>query len=693
MSPATAQRTRDLTRRLAEAEATIEALLSGQIDAVVDSTSRTPVLLAKAQGALRESEQRYHTERDRAQRYLDTAQVILLALDLEGRITLVNRHACLVLGWTEEELLGRNFIETCVPAAMRQDAMTRLRGVLSGPDSSVVHSRIVTKSGKERIIEWRIMLQRDEQGQVLGTLSSGTDITDRDQAVEALQAAEERMRFALEASGIGIWDVDYTTGAVRWSAILEAQYGLKPGTFGGTFAEFAECIHPDDRASILGIIDSAAKSGADFSFEHRCVWADGTVRWLSGAGRIQLGPDGTPLRGSGISQDITERHSLAGLYQQSQKMEAVGRLAGGIAHDFNNILSVILTCGEFLLQDLKPLDPARADAEEICKAGKRAAALTTQLLMFSRQQVLAPKVLELAALTTSMEGMLRRVIGEDVELTLLHDEQRGRIRADPGSIEQVIMNLVVNARDVMPTGGRLTIETQTEMLDENFVGLKQAGGRPGRHVVLCVSDTGTGMDQATQARIFEPFFTTKAVGEGTGLGLSTVFGIVQQSHGVIRVRSEVGKGTTFSIYLPQVEAEADTTRAKPPAVATRGTETILLVEDEDQVRAVARTILQRQGYRVIEMRSPAEALLYCQSRPEPIQLLLTDVVMPQMSGPELARRVADLLPNARVLFMTGYTDDSAVRHGVLQSDIAFLQKPLTFDSLTRKVREVLDADA
>jgi PAS domain S-box-containing protein len=382
--------------------------------------------------------------------------------------------------------------------------------------------------------------------------------------------------------------------------------------------------------------------------------------------------------------------ALESQLRQAQKMEAVGRLAGGIAHDFNNILSVILTSSELLLEDLKAWDPSRADAESIFMAGTRAAALTRQLLMFSRQQVLAPKVLDLAAVTASMEDMLGRVLGEDVELILRDDHTHGRVRIDPGSIEQVIMNLAVNARDAMPTGGKLTIETGTEIIDETFLNHRQLGATLGRHVVLSVTDTGTGMDAATQARIFEPFFTTKEVGKGTGLGLSTAFGIVQQSNGVIRVESKCGSGTTFKIYLPHIDAAPDP-QVNLPKAGLRGTETVLLVEDEHQVRAAARTILERYGYEVIEMASAPEALEYCQGSPETLHLLLTDVVMPRMSGPELARHLIDLFPDLRVLCMSGYIDDAISRHGLVEADIAFLQKPFTSESLTRKVREVLDA--
>ncbi len=375
--------------------------------------------------------------------------------------------------------------------------------------------------------------------------------------------------------------------------------------------------------------------------------------------------------------------------RHAQKMEAVGRLAGGVAHDFNNILSVILSYSDFVLAELKPGDPLRDDMEQIRTASSRAADLTRQLLMFSRQQVLEPKILDLNDVLAGMNRMLRRLVGEDVEVTTAASASLGKVRVDPGSIEQVIMNLVVNARDAMPTGGRITIETANVNFDEPYA-RDHLGVKPGPYVLLAVSDTGIGMDRVTQARIFEPFFTTKPKGKGTGLGLSTVFGIVQQSGGSVWVYSEPHKGATFKIYLPLVNGTEAQTRPNNAPATLRGSETILLVEDEDQVRAVALGILKRQGYRVIEARNAADALLKCEKHSGVIDLLLSDVVMPQMSGPELARRLAPIRVEMKILCMSGYTDDAVVRHGALEAGIAFIQKPFTPDTLTRKVREVLD---
>jgi two-component system cell cycle sensor histidine kinase/response regulator CckA len=377
--------------------------------------------------------------------------------------------------------------------------------------------------------------------------------------------------------------------------------------------------------------------------------------------------------------------------RQAQKMEAIGRLAGGVAHDFNNILSVILCYSEMVADGLAPDDPLRADVEQIAKAGVRAAALTRQLLTFSRQEVVEPKVLALDDLLASIDTMLQRVLGEDIDLVSLPGLQLGRVRADPNSIEQVIMNLALNSRDAMPTGGKLTIETSNVVLDEVHAS-EHLDVTPGRYVMLAVSDTGSGMDQETQRRIFEPFFTTKEKGKGTGLGLSTVFGIVQQCNGSIWVYSEPNHGTTFKIYLPRVDAEPEATSPSAEPAKRGGTETILLVEDEEQIRSVARLILVNLGYHVIEARNPTEALLQSASHAGAIDLLLTDIVMPQMNGLELAKRLVQDRPATKIVYMSGYTDDALGRHGAIDLGIAYLQKPITPDKLARKVRTVLDAN-
>jgi len=377
--------------------------------------------------------------------------------------------------------------------------------------------------------------------------------------------------------------------------------------------------------------------------------------------------------------------------RQSQKMEAIGTLAGGVAHDFNNLLSVILGFSEIVLEELDRADPMHKDMEQVVQAGRRAGELTRQLLAFSRKQVLQPRTVNLNEVISGMTKMLRRIIGEDIELVFRSEERLGWVLVDPGQIEQVLLNLVINARDAMPQGGKLTIETANVELDSDYTA-EHLGVEAGACVCLSVSDTGTGMDRATLARIFEPFFTTKGQAKGTGLGLSTVHGIVKQSGGHVWVYSEVGKGTSFKVYLPETERSAnEQERVTRPLPTLRGSETILLVEDDEQVRLLAATILRRHGYHVLEASSGGEALLICERHEQPIQLLVTDVVMPTMGGRELWARLAPLRPSMRVLFMSGYTDDAIVRHGVLGSEFEFVQKPLAGVPLLTKVRAVLDA--
>ena len=376
--------------------------------------------------------------------------------------------------------------------------------------------------------------------------------------------------------------------------------------------------------------------------------------------------------------------------RQSQKMEAVGRLAGGVAHDFNNILTAIIGYSELLQGKFELGDPRLNDLEEIRQAAERAASLTRQLLAFSRKQIFAPKVLNLNNLILNLDKMLRRLLSEDIKLVTIPGENLGEVMADPGQIEQVILNLAVNARDAMPRGGVITIETQNVFLDAAYA-QKYVEVQPGDYVMLAVSDTGSGLDEASRARIFEPFFTTKKLGQGTGLGLSTVHGIIKQSGGHITVYSEVGQGATFKVYLPRLRQPVQAEAAAPASYTLdRGTETILLVEDEDMVRQVARRILEMHGYTVLEAASGPDALLVSQKTPGSIHLMLTDVVMPGMSGGETAERLQAQRPELKVLFMSGHTENSIVHHGVLDPGVAFIQKPFRSERLVHQVRQMLD---
>jgi PAS domain S-box-containing protein len=555
---------------------------------------------------------------------------------------------------------------------------------------------VVSKGKLIAVIEFFMDHVHEEEERFVRLVSASCErlasIMARKGAEDALRASEARFARLSESGIIGILSGDLSGNVVEANDAYLRMVGYSREDLLGGSIRWTDLTPPELKELAGSVVAQLADRGVVPAFEIESFRKDGTrVPMLLGIAVMDY-PNIIAF-----AADLTERKRAEkallkseGQLRQAQKMEAVGRLAGGVAHDFNNLLSVILSYGELLLSELGPKDPMRADVEQIREAGMRAADLTRQLLMFSRQQVVEPKVLDVGVLLAGMDKMLRRILGEDVELVVR--SVPGRILADPSSIEQIVMNLVVNARDAMPTGGKLTIETVDVHLDESAA-REHPGVKPGPHVMLAVSDNGVGMDRETQSRIFEPFFTTKTKDKGTGLGLSTVFGIVQQSAGAISLYSEPGRGTSFKVFLPRVDAEL--TEEAPPEgdVNARGTETILLVEDEDQVRTVAGSILRRHGYVVLEAQNAGEALLICGDHASNIHLLLTDVVMPQMSGPELARRLADTRPDTRVLCMSGYTDDSIVRHGVLQAEIAYLQKPLTPRSLTRKVREVLDAPA
>jgi PAS domain S-box-containing protein len=452
-------------------------------------------------------------------------------------------------------------------------------------------------------------------------------------------------------------------------------------------------VEPARRAEFKNLLE---KQSFVQGFESEVYRKDRSSFWVSERVRAVRDEDGSLLYYEGTIEDITERNRTEEALReseerlrQSQKMEGIGQLAGGMAHDFNNILTAILGYSDLTLRRLPQDNPLRRNVEEISKAGERAASLTRQLLAFSRKQILQPEVLNLNAVVPEMDKMLRRLIGEDIDLLTILDPALGSVKADPGQIEQVILNLCVNARDAMPKGGKLTIETSNIYLSEES-SRQYVSVRPGHCVMLAVSDNGCGMDQLTQKRIFDPFFTTKGVGKGTGLGLSTVYGIVQQSEGSIWVYSEVGKGTTFKVYLPRFEEMVQEPKERPAAVQlSQDGEMVLLVEDEEMVREMTRQVLEMNGYNVLEASHGKEALLICAQHEGRIDLMVTDVVMPQMGGRELAECLAAARPETKVLFMSGYTDDAIVRHGVLHENVNFLQKPFTPDALALKVREVL----
>jgi PAS domain S-box-containing protein len=511
-----------------------------------------------------------------------------------------------------------------------------------------------------------------------------------EQEVADRRRAEARTQLALAAAMMGVWELDLAADRLHWSDSLAAIFGLSPAQAPTTIDEFAAVIHPGDRAAVTEGLARAIREQTDLVNEFRTNWPDGTVHWIAGRARVFCDDSGSPARIIGVGMDIGERKSLEEQLRQAHKMEAIGQLAGGVAHDFNNLLTVIHGYAELLLTTLNADDHRRTDVDEILRAARSAAGLTRQLLAFSRKQVLQPTLLDLNSLVVNTSRMLRRLIGENIELVTRLAPVPAAVHADAGQLEQILMNLALNARDAMPQGGHLSIETATVVLDAAYA-TQQVGVRPGPYAMLAVSDSGIGMDDQTKHRIFEPFFTTKERGRGTGLGLATVYGIVKQSGGHVWVDSEVGRGSTFKVYLPRAEEGAFVERSTIEAgAAPTGSETVLLVEDEQAVRLLCRVLLERAGYQVLDAANPRQAEDLFRDHADRIDLLVTDVIMPGSSGPSLFARLSPARPALRVLYMSGYADNAVVQPAGHPSDVQFLQKPFTADGLLCKVREALD---
>jgi PAS domain S-box-containing protein len=620
---------------------------------------------------------------------LDAAPDAILTVNPDGRIVFANARVEVLFGYSRDELIGHP-VELLLPERLREkhvghraDYLTQPRARPMGAGLDLIARR---KDGSEFPVE--ISLSPLPTGDGILVTSIIRDMTERKRMEERLRESEERFRSAFEDTSIGMALQALDGCYLRVNRALCELLGYSEQELLGL--TFQAITHPDDLPADLEYTRQIlAGTRRSYQVEKRYYHQRGHLVWTLVGVSLVRGPAGLPLYFVVYVQDITERRALEAELRQAHKMEAVGRLAGGIAHDFNNLLAVIQGRSELLLYRLGADDPLRRHTELIKETAVRASRLTRQLLAFSRKELLQPKVLDLSAVVAGLEPMLRRLIREDIALVTVADPARGCVRADPGQLEQVILNLVVNARDAMPEGGRLTIETATVELDERFV-RDHPGSRPGVYARLVVADTGVGMDAETQRHLFEPFFTTKGPGQGTGLGLTTVYAIVKQHAGYVTVESAPGRGARFVIYLPRVEEPAEELPpAEPLATWPRGSETILVVENHEGVRQLVCEILQGCGYNVIDARHPGEALLIGERRAGLIHLLLTDVVMPEMGGRELAERLVGVRPGLKVLYLSGHAPDALGPSGVLEPDASILPKPFAPDALAQKVREVL----
>jgi two-component system, cell cycle sensor histidine kinase and response regulator CckA len=654
-----------------------------------DGVLRGVVLVFRDQTDERKAERGRRGSEARKAAVLESALDCIVTMDHTGRIIEFNPAAEKTFGYSSAEAIGKSLAEMLVPAALRERHNEGLRNYLATGKGRILGKRTeltaLRADGSEFPVEVAVVAINEEDPPVFTGYIR--DLTAQRKSAEALRLSEERYRRIVETMNEGIWILDTDSRTTFVNARVAQMLGRDANELMGE--PLVGFVHQDSLATVEAKL-SRDQAVIPQQSEIKLVRKDGTDLWVFLDWTPSFDSSGKHEGALVLLMDVTERKRLEEQVRRSQKMEAVGRLAGGIAHDFNNMLTPIMTYAALILADLKPGDPMREDLTEIRKAAEQAHSITQQLLAFSRQKIVQPEPVSLNRSVTEMERLLRRVIGEHIDLGIRLDRNLDTALLDPGEVEQVIMNLVLNARDAMPSGGKLSIETKNVLLDEGYV-MNHVGTEPGPHVMLAVSDTGAGMDAETQAHIFEPFFTTKTGGKGTGLGLATVFAIVTKSRGNVWVYSERGKGTSFKVYFPRHGQKAGASDQPSAAFAAdHGSETILLVEDDDLVRGSVKAVLRRKGYVVLVARSGGEAVLMSEEHAGEIHLMLTDVVMPAMGGRELAERLAKSRPRMKVLYMSGYTSDSVLRQAVLEQGMPFVQKPFTPDVLARKVRDVLD---
>lgn len=629
---------------------------------------------------------------------------VIFTADLNLICAYISPSVMKLRGYTVEEALAQRPEESMTAAShvrarkMLDAELERVRGAArQGDAAAAIDLELFRKDGSTVWVETSVSFLFGPDGQPSGVLGVTRDITERKRAEDADRQLNERLTLAIRSGDLGVWDWDVASNTLVWDARMYEIYGVEPTRSGGAFDGWRTAVQPDDLARSERELLAALKGRGEFNSQFRVIWPNGEIRHVQSQATVLRDPKGKPLRMIGMNRDITaqinaeaERARLQEQLSQAQKMESIGRLAGGVAHDFNNMLMVILGFTELAMSAKDVEAGLRGHLEEIRSAALRSAELTRQLLAFARQQAVAPQVLNLNHATENMFNLLERLIGKEIRLTWLPGESLWNVKVDPSQLDQILANLCVNARDAIEGDGEIIIQTGNVSLDA-MVNLEDEGAVPGEYVRLSVSDTGCGMDAETLTRIYEPFFTTKRIGKGTGLGLSTVYGIVKQNDGFISVKSAPGQGTTFTIHLPR-HARAETCDPDEESLSplAPGKERILLVDDEKVILEIAQIMLERLGYTVLAAATPGEAIQLAESQSEPIQLLLTDIVMPEMNGRDLTRMLLKRFPGMKHLFMSGFTPDLVSRSDILREGKNFIQKPFGMAELAAKLRYVLD---
>ena len=632
--------------------------------------------------------ERYRTPPDEAN---DSA---IYMLSPEGRLATWNRGIGHMLGYEKLEFLQAKVADLFTPDDQAQGLPEQELAEAAEKGRVSAQRWVVRKDGTWLPVQVTITSVRDAEGNLLGFANRLRDLSEVKRIEEELLRHQEALELGYEAAGLGTWDHDLITGELRLDQRATSMLGFHPGD-PVSYANWADALHPEDQGPTEELRQTAIIDRQPFSAQFRVLWPDGTTHWIAAIGRGTYQKEsGRPLRMRGILLDVTERKQTEERLQEVVRLEAIGRLAGGIAHDLNNMLVAIMGFSDLLARTFEPGDPRLEDVDQINRAATQSANLTQQLLAFARRELIRPREMDLNRLVRYAAGMLRPVVGENIELDVRLSPTLGGIHADPPRVEQIVMNLVLNARDAMPQGGRVVVDTSAVELHANSPAWQPEGEAPppGRYAVLSVRDMGHGMDPETLQHIWEPFFTTKPAGQGTGLGLSVVYGSVKQSGGFVWAESEVGRGTTIRVYWPEISIVSEHTGEIPiPTPVQRGTENVLVVEDEPVVRALIVRTVMGFGYGCLEAPEATEALRLLEQEQGHFDLVITDVVMPGMSGGQLGEVLAHRYPTLPVLYTSGFANDDIIRRGLLDASRPFLQKPFTPDDLARKIRDVLEA--